>query len=79
MLDNYSRFVVALEAMHSEGESDMLGLLCRAVLRHGQPDAPTSTTAPYLGDVVASTASGSASLTHGPCSRSSGAMLGYVA
>jgi putative transposase len=39
MLDDNSRFVVALEAMHSEREVDMLGLLCRAVRRHGLPDA----------------------------------------
>jgi transposase InsO family protein len=39
MLDDNSRFVVALEAMHSERETDMLGLLCRAVRRHGLPDA----------------------------------------
>jgi transposase InsO family protein len=39
MLDDNSRFVVALEAMHSEREIDMLGLLCRAVRRHGLPDA----------------------------------------
>lgn len=39
MLDDHSRFVVALEAMHSEREIDMLGLLCRAVRRHGLPDA----------------------------------------
>jgi len=39
MLDDHSRFVVALEAMHSERELDMLGLLCRAARRHGLPDA----------------------------------------
>jgi putative transposase len=39
MLDDNSRFVVALEAMHSERELDMLGLLCRAVRRYGLPDA----------------------------------------
>jgi transposase InsO family protein len=39
MLDDNSRFVVALEAMHSEREVDMLGLFCRAVRRHGLPDA----------------------------------------
>jgi transposase InsO family protein len=39
MLDDASRFVVALEAMHTEREDDMLGLLARAVRRHGLPDA----------------------------------------
>jgi hypothetical protein len=39
MLDDASRFVVALEAMHTEREVDMLGLLSRAVRRHGLPDA----------------------------------------
>jgi transposase InsO family protein len=39
MMDDNSRFVLALEAMHSEREVDMLGLFCRAVRRHGLPDA----------------------------------------
>jgi putative transposase len=39
MMDDHSRFVVALEAMHTEREVDMLGLFCRAVRRHGLPDA----------------------------------------
>lgn len=39
MLDDASRFVVALEAMHTEREVDMLGLLSRAVRRNGLPDA----------------------------------------
>jgi transposase InsO family protein len=39
MLDDASRYVVALEAMHTERELDMLGLLARAVRRHGLPDA----------------------------------------
>jgi putative transposase len=39
LMDDASRFVVALEAMHSEREVDMLGLLSRAVRRHGLPDA----------------------------------------
>jgi transposase InsO family protein len=39
MLDDTSRFVVALEAMHTEREVDMLGLLTRALRRHGLPDA----------------------------------------
>jgi len=39
MLDDASRYVVALEAMHTEREVDMLGLLTRALRRHGLPDA----------------------------------------
>jgi len=39
MMDDASRFVIALEAMHTEREVDMLGLLSRAVRRHGLPDA----------------------------------------
>ena len=39
MLDDHSRYIVALEAHHSEREIDMLGLLMRALRRHGVPDA----------------------------------------
>ena len=39
LLDDQSRFVVALEAHTSEREDDMLGLLVAAVRRHGAPDA----------------------------------------
>src|SRR5579872_98148 len=39
LLDDCSRFVVAIEAMHQEREIDMLGLLVRAVRKHGPPDA----------------------------------------
>lgn len=39
LLDDASRFVVALEAHHSEREIDMLGLFVRAVRRFGLPDA----------------------------------------
>jgi transposase InsO family protein len=39
LLDDASRFVVALEAHHTERESDMLGLMLAAVRRHGAPDA----------------------------------------
>jgi putative transposase len=38
-LDDASRYVVALEAMHQEREVDMLSLLVRAVRRHTPPDA----------------------------------------
>ena len=39
LLDDASRFIVAIEAHHSEREVDMLGLLVRALRRHGAPDA----------------------------------------
>jgi putative transposase len=39
ILDDASRFVVAIEAMHQEREVDMLALLVRAVRRHSPPDA----------------------------------------
>ena len=39
LLDDASRYVIALEAHHTEREVDMLGLLVRALRRHGPPDA----------------------------------------
>ena len=39
LLDDQSRFVVALEAHTSEREDDMLALFVAAVRRHGAPDA----------------------------------------
>ena len=39
LMDDASRYVVALEAHHSEREVDMLGLFVRALRRHGKPDA----------------------------------------
>src|SRR3954465_9727684 len=39
MLDDASRYVIPLEALHSEREADMLGLLLAALRRHGAPDA----------------------------------------
>lgn len=39
LLDDASRYVVALEAMNSEREIDMLSLFVRALRRHGPPDA----------------------------------------
>ena len=38
MLDDASRYVVALEAHHTEREDDMLGLMLGALRRHGRPD-----------------------------------------
>jgi transposase InsO family protein len=39
LMDDASRYVVALEAHHTEREVDMLGLFVRALRRHGPPDA----------------------------------------
>lgn len=39
LLDDASRYVLAIEAMAQEREVDMLSLLVRAVRRHGRPDA----------------------------------------
>lgn len=39
MLDDCSRYVVALEAHSTEREEDMLGVLVRALRLHGKPDA----------------------------------------
>ena len=39
MLDDCSRYVIALEAMHQEREIDMLSLFVGAVRKHGPPDA----------------------------------------
>lgn len=39
LLDDASRYVVAIEALEHEREIDMLGVLVRALRRHGPPDA----------------------------------------
>jgi putative transposase len=39
LLDDASRYVVAIEAHHTEREVDMLGLMVRALRRFGVPDA----------------------------------------
>jgi transposase InsO family protein len=39
LLDDASRFVIGIEARTAEREIDMLGLLVRALRRHGPPDA----------------------------------------
>ena len=39
MLDDASRYIVAIEAHHTELEADMLGLLVGALRRHGLPGA----------------------------------------
>ena len=54
LLDDASRFVVALEAHHSEREVDMLGLFVRALRRHGKPDALyLDNGSTYRGDTLA--------------------------
>src|SRR5260370_501186 len=39
LLDDASRYIIALEAHHTEREVDMLGMMVRAIRRHGPPDA----------------------------------------
>jgi transposase InsO family protein len=39
ILDDASRYILALAAHHTEREIDMLGLMVRAVRKHGPPDA----------------------------------------
>lgn len=54
LLDDASRYIVALEAHHAEREVDMLGLLVRALRRHGKPDALyLDNGATYRGDTLA--------------------------
>ena len=53
MLDDCSRYVVALEAHASEREEDMLRVLIRALRLHGRPDALfLDNGATYRGDVL---------------------------
>ena len=53
MLDDASRYVVALEAHHTEREIDMLGLLVRAIRRHGAPEALyLDNGSTYIGDAL---------------------------
>ena len=53
LLDDASRYIVALEAHHTEMETDMLGLLVRATRRHGAPDALyLDNGATYRGDIL---------------------------
>jgi transposase InsO family protein len=53
LLDDASRYVVALEARHTEREDDMLDLMLGALRRHGAPDALyLDNGATYRGDVL---------------------------
>jgi len=54
LMDDASRYVVALEAHHTEREVDMLGLFVRALRRHGKPDALyLDNGSTYSGDTLA--------------------------
>jgi hypothetical protein len=54
LMDDASRYVIALEAHHFEREVDMLGLLVRALRRHGKPDALyLDNGSTYRGDTLA--------------------------
>jgi len=53
LLDDASRYVVALEAHHTEREIDMLGLFVRALRREGPPDALyLDNGATYRGEIL---------------------------
>jgi putative transposase len=54
LMDDASRYVVALEAHHQEREVDMLGVFVRALRKHGPPDALyLDNGATYRGDTLA--------------------------
>jgi transposase InsO family protein len=54
LMDDASRYVVALEAHHTEREIDMLGVFVRALRRYGPPDALYLDNGPtYRGDTLA--------------------------
>jgi hypothetical protein len=53
LLDDASRFIIALEAHHTEREVEMLGMLVRAIRRHGPPDALyLDNGSTYRGDIL---------------------------
>jgi len=53
LLDDASRYVVAIQAFHSERELDMLALLVGALRRHGSPDALYLDNGPtYIGHAL---------------------------
>jgi len=53
ILDDASRYVVALEAHHTEREEDMLGMLVRAIRKQGRPDAwYLDNGSTYRGDIL---------------------------
>lgn len=54
LMDDASRYVVALEAHHHEREVDMLGVFVRALRRHGPPDVLyLDNGSTYRGDTLA--------------------------
>lgn len=54
LMDDASRYVVALEAHHQEREVDMLGVFVRALRKHGPPDALyLDNGATYRGETLA--------------------------
>ena len=53
LLDDATRYVLAIEAFHSEREVDMLALLVRALRRHGPPQAMYLDNGPtYTGNAL---------------------------
>ena len=53
LLDDASRYIVAIEARHTERETDMLELLVRALRRHGPPDVLYLDNGPiYIGQIL---------------------------
>lgn len=53
LLDDASRFVVAIKACHQEREEDMLTMLVDAIRRHGPPDALyLDNGSTYRGDIL---------------------------
>jgi putative transposase len=53
LLDDASRYVLAVEARHTERETDMLGILVRALRRHGPPDVLyLDNGSTYVGEVL---------------------------
>ena len=53
LLDDASRFIIALEAHYQEREEDMLGMLVGAIRRHGPPDGIyLDNGSTYRGDIL---------------------------
>ena len=53
LLDDASRFVVAIEARHTERETDMLEILVRALRKHGPPDVLyLDNGSTYIGEIL---------------------------
>jgi putative transposase len=53
LLDDASRYIIALEAHHTEREVDMLGVLVRAIRKHGPPDGMyLDNGSTYRGDIL---------------------------